>query len=213
MSAVLFDMDGTLLRLDVDIEEVRLRLAALFAPHGVTRPFRPILRRISEAAAEAGKTELRAAGLAILDEWELKGARVARPRAGAVAAARTLAEQGTKLGIVTDNGRACVETALRAAGFDPAWFQIIVTRDDVPAPKPDPAGVLLAARTLGAPMVYLGDHPKDVDAGRAAARTLPGIRVLAVRGGHASDADLAKAGADAVLGSVGELLANLTAPG
>ncbi len=53
-AAVLFDLEGVLVRHEVDIEEVRLRLAALFGPHGVTRPFRPILRRIREAAAEVG---------------------------------------------------------------------------------------------------------------------------------------------------------------
>ena len=55
MTGVLFDLDGTLLELDVDIEAVRMALAALFAPHGVTGPFRPILARIDAAAEEAGR--------------------------------------------------------------------------------------------------------------------------------------------------------------
>jgi HAD superfamily hydrolase (TIGR01549 family) len=211
---VLFDMDGTLLRLDVDIEEVRTRLGALFRPHGVTAPFRPILKRIRDAAAEAGargadRSALERAGFAVLDEWEVRAAASARARAGAADVVSALALRGARLGVVTDNGRACVAPALRAAGLDPASFASIVTRDDVPAPKPDPAGVLRAAAALGAPLWYVGDHVKDVEAGRAAARSFEGgaLRVAALRGGMSSDADLARAGADRILGELRDVLA------
>jgi HAD superfamily hydrolase (TIGR01549 family) len=175
---VIFDMDGTLLRLDVDIEEVRLKLAALFAPHGVTRPFRPVLARIKAAAIEAGDPSLEAAGLAILSGFEVDAASSARAREGAAKVIATLKDRGAKLAIVTDNGRACVAPALAAAGIPAEAFDAIVTRDDVPAPKPDPAGVRAAAAALGGdPLWYVGDHTKDVEAGRAA-----GVRVAAIRG-------------------------------
>jgi HAD superfamily hydrolase (TIGR01549 family) len=197
---VIFDMDGTLLRLDVDIEEVRLRLAARFAPFGVTRPFRPILRRIREAAREAGDPALERAGRAILDEWELRAAAQARPRAGAAEVVAALAARGERLAIVTDNGRACVAAALAAARIPPV-FAAIVTRDDVADPKPDPAGVRAAAAALGdgAPW-YVGDHPNDIVAGRAA-----GIRVAALRGGMVADAQLA--GADRIIDGLEDVLA------
>src|SRR5207253_9962040 len=45
----------------------------------------------------------------------------------------------------------------------------IFTRDDVPVAKPDPAGVRAAAAALGLADPWLvGDHPKDIEAGRAA---------------------------------------------
>jgi phosphoglycolate phosphatase len=210
----LFDMDGTLLRLEVDIEEARLRLASLFAPYGVTRPFRPILRRIGEAAGEAAArggdaAALRARGLAILDELEVAAASSARPRPGAVAALAALAGQGAALAVVTDNGRACARPALAAAGFDPAVFSAIVTRDDVPAPKPDPAGIVAAARALGdaGEIWYVGDHPRDVEAARAAASSVPGLKVIAILGGHAAEKDLRAAGADRVLPDLAGLVA------
>jgi HAD superfamily hydrolase (TIGR01549 family) len=213
MTAVVFDMDGTLLRLDVDIEEVRLRLAALFAPLGVTRPFRPILRRIREAAGEAaaaGKGEreaLERAGLAILDEWELRAAGSARARAGAAQTVAALRDRGARLALVTDNGRACVPAALAAAGIPEDAFVALVTRDDVPNPKPDPAGLLAAAGAVGTPLWYVGDHAKDMEAARAAAGRVPGIRAAALRGGMSSDAELTRAGAERLLEALADVLA------
>jgi N-acetyl-D-muramate 6-phosphate phosphatase len=213
--AVVFDMDGTLLRLDVDIEEVRTRLAALFAPHGVTAPFRPILRRLREAAVEAeaaggDSVKLLAQGLAILDEWEVKAARSARARQGGPALTADLHAAGVKLAVVTDNGRACVGPALSSSGYDPSIFTILVTRDDVDLPKPHPDGVVKAVRALGAaaPTWYVGDHKKDVEAGIGAVQMLGSastVHVAALAGGLGSDAELAGAGAEKVLTSLDEV--------
>jgi len=55
---------------------------------------------------------------------------------------------------------------------------VVVTDDDVAAPKPDPEGLLAAARALGLPpgeIVYVGDSPTDLLAGKAA-----GMRTAAV---------------------------------
>ncbi len=210
--AIIFDLDGTLLRLDVDIEEVRQRLGTLFAPYGVTRPFRPILARIPAAAREAvdkgGDEEtLRRAGFAVLDDWEVLAADTARPREGAASVLSALAARGVTLGLVTNNGRACLSTALRSAGLDEALFGATVTRDDVPAPKPDPAGILQVAAKLGAAAPwYIGDHQIDVDAGRAARAQLPALRVAGLRGaGPGPGAPFA--GADHILNSLDEVLA------
>ena len=63
------------------------------------------------------------------------------------------------------------------AGLELGRFDVVVTEDDVRAPKPDPEGVLAAVRALGvAPgaAVYVGDSAGDLRAGRAA-----GTRVAA----------------------------------
>ena len=177
--AVIFDFNGALLRLEVDVEEVRQRLAALFAPHGVSRAFRPILRTLREAAREVGSADLERDALTLLSEWEVRGAASARAREGAVEAVSTLAGAGVALGLVTDVGRAAVVPALHAAGLDPVRFTSIVTRDDVPVGKPDPAAVRKAAEELrAAPTWYVVDHQQDIDTGKAA-----GLRVVAVLGG------------------------------
>jgi len=195
-------MDGALLRLDVELEEVRLRLGALFAPRGVTRPFRPIARRIREAAREAGDVSLEAAGFAILDDWEVRAAGEARARAGAAEVVEALAARGDRLALVTSSGRAAVRPALAAAGIAADRFAAIAAREDGGA-KPAALAVAIAA-VGGTPAWYVVDHPSDAEAGRAA-----GLRVAALAGDLAGAEPLRRAGAEKVLSDlrdVSELL-------
>src|SRR5204863_21831 len=112
-----------------------------------------------------------------------------------------LRSRGVPLGLVTDNGRPCIPVALRAAGIDPSWLAATATRDDVTIAKPDPEGIVKVAGMLGGESFwYVGDHPRDVEAARAARAAVPGLRVAGLRGGHASNESLVAAGADAVLG-------------
>src|SRR5215207_9484006 len=83
---------------------------------------------------------------------------------------------GYPLGVVTGKGRHAWTVTEREMGL--GEFAVVVTDDDVAAPKPDPEGLLAAARALGiAPgeIVYLGDSEADLAAGRAA-----GMRTAAV---------------------------------
>ena len=195
-------MDGSLLRLDVDLEEVRTRLGALFAPFGIARPFRPILRRIREAAREVADPALEAAGLAILSEWECRAAASARPRPGAAAVVSALAARGDRLALLTDLGRPCVALVLESAGIPSVW-QAIVTRDEVPDGKPDPAGLRKATRALGEGTTwYVVDHRREAETGRAL-----GLRVAALVGDMESEAALRGAGAERILASLEDLLA------
>jgi HAD superfamily hydrolase (TIGR01549 family) len=210
--AVVFDMDGTLISLPVDIEEARLRIAELFGPYGFSGPFRPILSVLRDAArwaAERGgdAADLERAGRDILDQFEVQAARAARVAQDAVFVVSTLKRRGIALGLLTDNGRRCVEPALRRAGLDPAAFAVIVTRDDVTCPKPDPEGLRLCQRGLGDTRIrwYIGDHTKDMQAGRAAA--LVDCRLAALSGKHMTHAELLAAGAEHVLCDLREVLA------
>lgn len=76
------------------------------------------------------------------------------------------------LGLVTGKSRRAWEiTAPRTLLGD---FDVVVLDDDVPAPKPDPAGLRLALEALGedpARVVYVGDSLTDLEAARAAGVT------------------------------------------
>lgn len=212
-AGVILDLDGTVLRLELDVEEVRLRLAALFAPCGVNRPFRPILRRLHQAADEVARAggdgeALRRAGLAILAELEEPAAARARPRGDAPEVARALLDAGLRLAFVTDAGARAARRALEAVGLAPERAAAIVTREDGPT-RPDPAPVLAAAVAVGAPAWTVGAHRVDVEAGRVAAARLSGLRVAGIAAAPAARAALTAAGADAVLAAVGELPALL----
>ena len=80
----------------------------------------------------------------------------------------------------------------------------VVGGDTTGHPKPAPDGILLAARQAGADpahSVYVGDDRRDIEAGRAA-----GMLTVAAAYGYCGDGDPpASWGADAVIGSLGEL--------
>ena len=81
------------------------------------------------------------------------------------------------LAIVTTTWRANVEAVLRSANLLDA-FPVIVSKEEVSAPKPDPEGYRLALARLGVPAsdaVALEDSPTGLAAARAA-----GLRVIAV---------------------------------
>jgi phosphoglycolate phosphatase-like HAD superfamily hydrolase len=226
-TAVLFDLDGTLIELPVDIEPARRAVEELLAEAGQGGPARPILAAIDRASAalavrsgEAAGRELRARARAILDAAELEAAHRARAKPGAAAAVTALVEAGrtckpgalgppglalgapgTPLAIVTDNGRACLAPALAAAGLDGfPWHA--VTRDDVTRPKPAPDGIAAAARALcpdGGAIWMIGDSPRDVEAARAAATALgPAFRVRVAAAPGAGEA-VRRAGPDHIL--------------
>lgn len=77
------------------------------------------------------------------------------------------------LGVVTGKGVEAWRITERELGLGD--FDVVVCEADVPAPKPDPAGLLLALDTLGVrpdDALYVGDSLTDLEAGRAA-----GVRV------------------------------------
>lgn len=212
--AVLFDLDGTLVDLPVDIEAVRGQLHDLFAPRGYGERFAPILERLAEASAQVATSEtervaLQARGLGLIAAAELAAAQRATPVDGACQVVEALTAAAVPVGIVTNNGRDCVAPALDRLGCEAPW-RVVVSRDDAPA-KPDPSGLIAAARAVlpaGGTLWFVGDGDRDIAAARAADAQLDAIAITSVgllRGGNAQR--LAAAAPDVQLADVRELLA------
>lgn len=110
-----------------------------------------------------------------------------------------LRSAGFPLGIVTGKGRRAWEVTLRHVDLPP--FDVVVTEDDAERPKPDPGGLLAATAALGLrpeEIAYVGDSLTDIEAARAAGirpaaalwpKTAPGER-------DAYQADAIAAGAE-----------------
>lgn len=82
----------------------------------------------------------------------------------------TLELQNIPWGIVTNKPRNLSELLLAALNLTDRC-SVLVCPDDVTHSKPHPEPMLLAASELNidpAHIVYVGDHPRDIDAGRAA---------------------------------------------
>lgn len=200
--SVAFDLDGTLIDLPVDIERARTEIAALFSKRGYHEPMRPILDAINRAAASVAENDADIFPLIIqarniLDISEVEATKSATPRPGAVEAIARLQKLNVRLGIVTNNSRACIAPSLAVLGLRPQQFAVS-TRDDVRRPKPAPDGLMRIAGMLGErgeDMWYVGDSPVDVSAAVAANHQVaPSLRAIAVPGPRSSLQQLRAAG-------------------
>ena len=188
MSAVgvLFDLDGTLVDTAPDLVAV---LNELLHERGRVRmPFAVARNEVSNGATgllRLGFGELQAPG-------ELEGLRarfLETYRRKVCVKSKLFMDIDTlfredgefRWGIVTNKPHAFTELLLMGLGIAGRW-QTVVSGDRLPQRKPDPAPLLLAARELGvapAHCVYIGDAPRDVEAGRAA-----GMKTVAAAFGY-----------------------------
>lgn len=202
MSAVVFDLDGTLVDSVPDMHAALNRVLAQrghpalplervrgFVGHGV-----PTLVRRAMAAAGAGDHGF--------DDWHdgymtcyAEGICVATQAYGGVLEALdALAALGHRLGVCTNKPQRLTEALLDALGLTPR-FGAVVGGDTAFGRKPDPGPLReVVARLGGGPAVMVGDSGADIGAARAA-----GMPVLLYTGGYA-DAALDPATADAAFG-------------
>ncbi len=132
--------------------------------------------------------------------------RMARAFPGVVEIVEALGRAGTPAAIVTSKGRVMGRRTLRCCGLQETHFAAHVFADDVTRGKPDPEPVLLALERLAAAepgrVLFVGDSPHDVAAGRAA-----GVRTAAALWGAVRAESLLEARPDYVVERVEELAA------
>lgn len=218
LSAVLFDLDGTLI--DTAPDFIRI-IHLLCQEDGVTPPTPAQIRvQVSEGARAMVRLihpEMSMDSPELLQYRDrflaYYGAQIAVDTQlfdGMDTLLESLEQQGIAWGIVTNKPRHLSELLLAALGLTERCA-VLVCPDDVSRPKPDPEPMYLAAQQLGIDpqyIAYVGDHPRDIDAGRAA--NMPTI--LAAYGylppEHADD--LAAWQADHLVADVAELSVLLT---
>lgn len=152
--AIVYDLDGTLLRLDVDWEAVRKRCAAVLSARDVE-------------VGDANLWEMRriAADHNLLDriddviaEFEREGARSAQRLSLADELPRPI-----PVGVCSLNDQAACQIALELNGLD-GYVDVVVGRDTAETTKPDPEPLLYALDRLGvAPdaALFVGDSDSD----------------------------------------------------
>jgi hydrogenase expression/formation protein HypE len=159
--AVLFDFDGTLTQPGaLDFAAIR---EALGCPPG-----EPILEYIESVRDEAERARL----VSILDRFEAEAAVLAEPAEGAERMVHGLRADGIPVGIVSRNSRSAIELSLgNFLGLHLDDFDVVASREAPGRPKPAPDSIRYAAGRLGvdaSEVLVVGDHPLDVEAGRAA---------------------------------------------
>lgn len=154
----LFDMDGTLTCAMHDFDAMRNTLGL---PAGV-----PILEALSALEPTVARQKHRE-----LDEMELQMAAHATAQPGSHELLELLQTQGTRIGIVTRNGRQIADETLKACDLDHFFAKDTIVSRDCCIAKPDPACVNLmlsrwSAKATDAVMV--GDYLFDLQAGNSA---------------------------------------------
>src|SRR3954451_10527234 len=154
--AIVFDNDGLLL----DTEHAWTRAEVeLFARHGSTFTADHKRELIGTSRTESAlklerMLDLPGAGEALMDE--LHGLVMAEldagvpPRPGALELVEAVRAAGVPVGLASNSAREIVERTLSVAGLLDGHFDVVVSADDVAAPKPAPDLYLAACAALGA---------------------------------------------------------------
>ncbi|TVM33025.1 HAD family hydrolase [Oceanidesulfovibrio marinus] len=216
LEAVVFDFDGTLAELILDFAEMRRLVARTAAPFLSAEPApgsTPVLEWLATLAAEAetlavgSGAALTESALAAIEAMEVESAArgilfpFTRPLLD------DLRKRGLACGIITRNCSKAVRTVFPDVD---EHLEVVLTRDDVPRPKPHPAHLLDAIRRMGVDSratLMVGDHPMDMETARAA-----GTRAGGVASGRITLDALSASGADIVAPDCAALFKPLLAP-
>ncbi len=151
--AVIFDLDGTLVRSELDFNSLRAQLGIESGPVWET------ILAMAPADREHAEGKLL--------EFELEGARGCGLMPNAMETLDALAAMALQCGILTRNCRQAADIAIGLHGIDVAS---ILAREDG-LMKPDPGGVIKLAGRLGVEpqhILVVGDYVFDIQAGRRA---------------------------------------------
>ena len=189
VKAVVFDLDGTLIVSNHDYDEMARRVKAILGEVGVPTDALSQQERIWEiiqggvrSLHELGLPPERIAGILgrideALNEVEVSSVGSVELKPGATELLEHLRERGIKIGIAT---RSCGEYARRImeASRLADYFDVVLARDEVEFPKPDPRHLLQIVEELEASpqsAVFVGDTETDQRTARAAGIPFIGV--------------------------------------
>lgn len=178
MRVCVFDLDHTLVRSPLDLAAMALEMRGLLETRHGPLPARPDRYRVGELITYCRRQApvLEAALWAIALDHERRALAEAALEPGAAEALTGARAAGWHTALWTNNAREITLAALERFGLL-SQLDLVVTRDDMSALKPEPDGWrIIAARFGSGPAVVVGDSWVD---GRAAAAA--GVPFVAYR--------------------------------
>ena len=212
ITAVIFDLDGTLIRSSIDFVKMKNMIIAHFRSLEVdsedfsssTPTFEIVQKGIEllrKKLPEERVSKARRHIEQIMTDVEMEQVDSVSVIPGVSETVKLLKEKGIKIGILT---RSCREYALRsleATGLS-KLVDFVAARDDIDRPKPDPDQVIMLAQKLNAKLeetLMVGDHPIDALCARNS-----NVRFIGVLTGSSNADAFKKIGCD-VIGNVNDL--------
>lgn len=208
LAGMFFDLDGTLVDSAPDLHDA---LSALCAEHGREPPSYEVSRAVTSRGARAivasgfgdlGQDAVDALLPRFIELYVDTCTARTQPFPGIDELLRKLESHGIKWGVVTNKAGFMTEPLMEQLGYA-ARAASVVSGDTLPQCKPHPAPLLLACgQALVDPShcVFVGDDPRDVQAGRAA-----GMYTVVACWGYLDPQDARRWGADAYADSAAQI--------
>jgi HAD superfamily hydrolase (TIGR01509 family) len=191
--AVIFDLDGTLVRFNVDFRAVRAEVRSFLISQGVpasvlslNESIFEMLKKMEVFIRNCGETEgvierIRKQALAIAEKYEVEAAKTTTILPGVIEVLKTLREMGLKIGLCTVSSERSVNIIMQRFKMN-CLFDVVISREHVRRVKPDIEHIERALKALEVSpreAMVVGDSYVDMkcasDVGAVAVGLLTGV--------------------------------------
>jgi HAD superfamily hydrolase (TIGR01549 family) len=177
IDAVIFDLDGTIAKLHVDWELMKLDIKRyLHSNYNVVKAPKNLNEDLDDTLEKLGK-EAESGVNRIIEEHELRNMEEVEAIKDTITLIKKFKDNGKKLVVFSTNMRRTVETVLSNLGLD-KYFDFIVAREDVKRHKPNPEGlskIINHLRVSKSRVLYIGNDWKDTKVGKSI-----GVKVIKI---------------------------------
>ena len=182
VKAVIFDLDGTLVRSKHDYAAMTRGITDVFRGLGFSEEFLGQRRKVweitrggVESIEKLGFNHERSLEIQLmvnkaLNDAELKAIETVEPMPNVHHVLNEIRERGMGMGVATRSGRPYAEECLKVTSLS-EFFPVVLARDEVEHPKPDPRHLLEVVEALKVDpenVVYVGDTTTDFTTAKAA---------------------------------------------
>lgn len=180
LKAVIFDLDGTLINSAIPFKKMKSRIIKHLEDAGVTRGLLDEEMMNFEITSKAVE-DLKSKGFSqqfikktldevskIMNEVELESLDDASLIPNVPETLKALKNRGLKLGLMTRSCREYAEKILSKFNLR-KYFDVIIARDEVENPKPDPSHAIKLLEFLNVSageVLFVGDHWSDAECAR-----------------------------------------------
>lgn len=210
IKAVIFDLDGTLVKFTLDFVKARKEAIAEIKRKGIKidelsekLSLYSMLKIIKERTDVKTFLDLEKSLWKILEKIELKAADETEIQPDAIQTLTKIKNLGLKMAIVTNNGSKATHIVTKKFGLN-NFFDVIITREDSKELKPDGGSIKRAMEILGISAkeaIYVGDGVIDILAAKKAK-----VMSIAVPTGISSIKNLVEAEPDYLIDSLKDLI-------